>query len=264
MSDSGSSGGVDFNDDAYALKSSLRFDGESDDGDTVYSAVLEAFSQEFSERFFMFDESTLTSAYQPFENDAESISLSSTLEHYFSYEQVLSIRSYFDYYDRNLGEVSDIQTSIANIQAEYEHTLLDRNTLNWAIEYSYIHEALEDSFTFDFNAAESIRHLFSVGLENTLEVVENQFYLIPSCKVEFHNQTYTELLGSFKAKWLPSNRQTYWASIARAIRTPSLAERWMTSSLPDANGQADLVVVEPNDDLQSEQSLSYEFGVVCC
>ena len=197
---------------------------------------------------------------QDLENDSIGGSVSGTLDHYISYDQVLRLHSYFEYYDRNLGKLSEIETRVANFQIEYEHQPFEGHLVNWALEHCFIHENLEDSFTFDFDPLTSERHLLTLGFEDQIEISERSFFLIPAGKVELHNQTDNEYLGSLKAKWLPTERHTFWASVAGAARTPSLAEREMTANLPNVSPQSALFVVEGNKDLSSEKSISYEFG----
>lgn len=258
--DSDSRNGVSYNDDSFSLKSSVRIDSESEDGDTVYSLTFEAFSQEFNEDFLLFDDSANTSDFEPFENDSLGVNVVGSLDHYISFDQVIRFRTYLEYYDRNFGPISQIETSVASFQIKYEHEPFENHQINWSMEYRYIDEALEDSFTFEFEEADYERHLLSLGVEDKIELIEDRFYLIPAGKVELHNQTDTEYLGSLKAKWLPSDRKTFWGSIARAVRAPSLAEREMLASLPSDSSPTGLVFVQQNDDLESEEAVSYELG----
>lgn len=258
IDDSGTTDGLDFNDDGHSLKGTLRFDSESEDGDTVYSLSFEAMSQEFNEKFYRFDENTFTSSFVPFENDSTGASIVANLDRYISYDQVLRFRSYFEYYDRNLGPISQIDTQVANFQVKYEHQPFERHNVHWSAEYRYIHEDLEDDFTFDFTDSSYDRHLLSLGIEDNIELKQDKLFLIAAGKIELHNQTDTEYLGSAALKWLPSDRQTFWAKVGRAVRAPSLAEREMVASLPSE--LTPLVVVQPNDDLNSEESISYELG----
>ena len=206
----------------------------------------------------MFNDTTLTTENVPFENDSTGASIVGNLDRYISYDQVLRFRSYFEYYDRNLGPISQIDTHVANVQVKYEHQPFERHNLSWSAEYRYIHEELEDSFTFDFNESAYNRHLFSLGVEDHIELKKDELFLITAGKAEFHNETDTEYLGSVKLKWLPSDRKTFWTKIGRAARTPSLAEREMTASLPGS--LMPLIIVQPNADLNSEESVSTELG----
>ncbi|MGF1452681.1 MAG: TonB-dependent receptor plug domain-containing protein [Opitutales bacterium] len=252
---------VTFEDEIEDLRGSFRFDGESDDLDTLYSISLDAYRQNYEERFRRFDPdnpAVLDDAL--LNNENYGVALTGTWERYLSHNEKLFFRSYFQHDDRTLGELAEISAIVGDFQGEFSHEPIDGHNFLWTAEYRIINESIDDSTTFDFDASNYTRHLVAVSLQDDIELLPDQLFVTTTAKLEYHNLTGPEFLGSLRLRYLPSQRQTFWSSVSRAVRTPSLAETNHLARLPDDLTGLQAVYVQPDDELNSPESLSFQAG----
>lgn len=258
------------NDEWDALRTSFRIDTESADRDSTLSLNAEAFAQVFDETFILLESGDAQVRREAVENYGRGLSLVVDGARYLSHDQRVGVKAYYEFYDRQLGRVSQIDTHVADLQ--YEHTLevARSHELLWTAEYRMIHESFEDSFYFDFPSGSDQRHLLSVSLQDAWTAVPERLVVTPTAKLEYHDFSALEFMGSIRAAWTPHHDFTLWGSIARAIRTPIRGETDSTARLPldpvsqgpGQPGQAAFALeIAPNPDLKPEESLAWQTGV---
>ena len=106
--------------------------------------------------------------------------------------------------------------------------------------------------------------LFSAFAEDTLALAE-RLQLTVGVKVEHNEFTGVEWQPSARMRWTPTKGSTLWASVARAVRTPSIIEdsARLTSYIePRAftNGLPLFVNSAGNPNLNAERLIAYELG----
>lgn len=106
--------------------------------------------------------------------------------------------------------------------------------------------------------------LFSAFAEDTLALAE-RLQLTVGVKVEHNEFTGLEWQPSARMRWTPTKGSTVWASVARAVRTPSIIEdsARVTSYIgPRAftNGLPLFVNSNGNPNLNAERLIAYELG----
>lgn len=110
--------------------------------------------------------------------------------------------------------------------------------------------------------------LVSGFVHDEIRLVPERFKLILGTKVEHNNLTGVEWQPNLRALWTPSEHQTVWAAVARAVRTPSRAERDVEVNLAvlpplSASNPSPLPVlvhVLPSENLDAERVVSSELG----
>jgi len=110
--------------------------------------------------------------------------------------------------------------------------------------------------------------LWSAFVHDEITLVPETWKLMAGTKLEHNSFTGLELQPNLRALWTPDPRQTVWAAVSRAVRTPSRAERDATVNLAvapplSAGNPGPLPVlthVLPNANLQSESVVSTELG----
>ncbi len=106
--------------------------------------------------------------------------------------------------------------------------------------------------------------LFSAFAEDTLALAE-RLQLTVGVKVEHNEFTGVEWQPSARMRWTPTKGSTLWASVARAVRTPSIIEdsaRLTSYIQPRAftNGLPLFVNSAGNPNLNAERLIAYELG----
>jgi iron complex outermembrane receptor protein len=119
------------------------------------------------------------------------------------------------------------------------------------------------AFASFLDPASSHSQLFNVFLQDEIRLPSPALYLTVGAKVESQTGIGVELQPTARVAWLPTARQTLWAAVSRAARTPSRLERnvhYDFAAFPDADGQLTVLGVRGNADLQTEHTFATEVG----
>jgi iron complex outermembrane receptor protein len=103
-------------------------------------------------------------------------------------------------------------------------------------------------------------NLPSAFVQDQLTLVEDLWYFTAGCKFEDNEFTGFEYQPTARLLWTPSEEQSVWAAVSRAVRTPNFGEHHSRSTLIPALGGNVLPVVLPSPSLDSESMLAYELG----
>jgi iron complex outermembrane receptor protein len=106
--------------------------------------------------------------------------------------------------------------------------------------------------------------LFSAFAEDTLALAE-RLQVTVGVKVEHNEFTGVEWQPSARMRWSPARGNTLWASVARAVRTPSIIEdsARLSSYIPPrafTGGLPLFVTSHGNPNLDAERLIAYELG----
>lgn len=102
--------------------------------------------------------------------------------------------------------------------------------------------------------------LYSCFLQDEIALVEDRWYLTLGSKFEHNDFTGFEYQPSARLLFLPTERQSVWAAVSRAVRTPSRVELHMQANmLSDPVGPVFLSGF-PNPNLNAEDVLAVELG----
>ena len=192
-----------------------------------------------------------------------------------SEESDLKVQAYFDHYERDHpfgaaalemgpgfldttrspGETRD--TWDIDLQHRFRKT--DRHDVVWGAGYRYTEDQYSPNGTgLSLNPARSGDQLFNVFVQDDITLIQDRVRLTLGSKFERNDYTGLEIQPGARLLWTPTERQSIWASVARAVRTPARFER---------DAQANLTALPPvllrlysNPGLVSEKLLAYEMG----
>ena len=107
--------------------------------------------------------------------------------------------------------------------------------------------------------------IFNTFVQDQIRIVPERLLFTLGTKLEHNDYTGFEVEPGARLAWTPTDRQTIWASVARAVRTPSEFEqdsRLELTMLPPAPPAtpATLLVLAGDGRLQSETLVAYEIG----
>jgi len=182
-----------------------------------------------------------------------------------------SLQAYWDRFERkgDKGFV-DLQADTIDLDFQHQRPLSKGNKLVYGAGYRDIRAFLGPSnedrgFAVSFPPPHRHSQLFSVFLQDELTLVEDRFSLTLGSKLEHNSFTGFEFQPTGRLIWTPTKRQTFWAAISRAVRTPNLSEDGIGSrqlpSFPIGLGGAPLFPqLRGSPDFKSEGLLAYELG----
>ncbi len=183
-----------------------------------------------------------------------------------------TIKNYIDRFLREDGYFNQRRTTV-DLRINNQRELNAQHEVVWGVEYRYSKDHLitsnEEAFTITPTSA--AEELFSIYLQDEWRIKPDLFNLIPGLKIEHNDYTGYEIQPSLKAIWTPSAAQSIWASISRAVRTPSRTENGLSAiintpdqTIPTAAGPVTVPTyasLQRSTEDHSEKVIAYELGM---
>jgi iron complex outermembrane receptor protein len=178
----------------------------------------------------------------------------------------LTLQAYYDRSERDLpsilGETRD------TFDLDFQHALTsDRHKLVWGLGVRRTRDRFDGSDFISLLPEERTDDLYSGFLQDEIALVPERVWLTVGTKVEENDYTGLEVQPSVRALWTPRPRQSLWAAVSRAVRTPSRAEadvRLVGDVLPPGalfpGAPPAIALFLGSADFGSEELLAYEAG----
>lgn len=196
------------------------------------------------------------------ELDAQGGNIKGNWEKQFGLSSLKS-QVYFDYVNRD--EVYGEQTyRTTDLDIQYDHELGTRHSISFGAGYRNIDAEIRETFIIT-DLPEGSYDLFSAFVQDSIELVKDRFWLTLGTKWEHNDFTGHEWQPSGRVLWKPKDNHSLWASISRAVRTPSFVERQsevilgFNPSIPSPPF-SQFVTVSGSDEFDSEEVIAYEAG----
>ncbi len=188
-------------------------------------------------------------------------------QHTLAEDNQASLQMYYDHFKRD-----DLryQESRDTFDLDFQHrlTLGSRNEIVYGLGYRYSADRILGApATFYFNDASRGLNLESAFLQDTLEIVPDRLHLTLGSKLGHNDFTGVEIQPGPRLLWTPQERHALWASVARAVRTPSRVDDGLQAHLPYDNPVPPYIQTPPatiriggNPAFESESLIAYELG----
>lgn len=205
---------------------------------------------------------SLTFPYTTSQQDTHKFNGGNLLAKYtkqFSEKSTADLQIYYDYTNRQLQLFGQ---KIGTLDLDFQHSYIVNSVheLIWGLGYRNINFDLERSLYIDLAAAnlQNNKSLYSSFVQDKITLIPLELYLTLGSKFEKNDYTNFEIQPNVRLLWLPSEKQTVWASIARAVRTPSYFEAYV-HQLAQGTPFGYLGLIG-NQDFESEKLTAYEIG----
>jgi iron complex outermembrane recepter protein len=254
--------GQDGPDDWSGLQGGFRLDWEPTEGNK-FTLQGDAFSHRVRES------QSIPTLVPPFVQTGEAVNHDSGANvlgrwtHEMTEKSVLTLQAYYDYFSPEQIGV-EYRSDTVDIDAQHRFGIGDRNDIVWGVGYRHIGDHLEPSGYLAFDPASQQEDVFSAFVQDEVTLIPERLTATLGSKFEHNNFTGGEFQPSGRVLWTPTSIHTFWGSISRAVRTPSISELDERVNLavypsPAPNPPA-LVALLGNPNLKSEELLAYELG----
>jgi iron complex outermembrane recepter protein len=175
----------------------------------------------------------------------------------------LSIQAYADFNRRERLALNDERTTI-DLDTQYEFQTLGAHKVSAGFGYRNTRDAPENTALIRADRATIREERLSAFLQDRITLEPGQWVLTLGSKFEDHAYSGFDVQPSMRMQWFGGETQTAWASVSRALRSPSEIEREYNIVL--GVGQPvgfpfpislDLV---PNPEFDNEEVIAYEAG----
>jgi iron complex outermembrane recepter protein len=163
----------------------------------------------------------------------------------------LLLQLYYDKASRS-NFSSDERRTTVDIDLQYRFRPWQRHELTLGAGYRLYHNNFASSV--DGSTGSNDYRLANALLQDDITLFTDKLHLIVGSKLEHNDYTGIEVQPNVRMLWTPNQEQSFWASVARAVRTPSLQEAALTVQI----GQN--TVALGTTSFKSEDLLAYELG----
>jgi iron complex outermembrane receptor protein len=167
------------------------------------------------------------------------------------------------YYDRTYALAPHYQETRNTFDVDFIHhlTLGTRQNFIWGLGARFSpSEFVQTIPTLDFVPHDIANNVYSGFVQDEIAIVPNKFSLTVGSKLEHNNYTGFEFQPNIRGLWSITPRQTFWAAVTRAVRTPSrIEEDFHLIDFGIANPLV-YVGIDGNRQLSSERLIGYEAG----
>ena len=182
--------------------------------------------------------------------------------HNFSDTSQLTLQTYYDHAEQGDNSIM-VENDTYDFDLQHRFALGTRQDIVWGAGYRQVAEHASSDFYSSLTPANDHEQIASAFLQDDITAVENRLHLILGSKLEHNDSTGFEIQPSMRLAWTPTEKQTVWAAISRAVRTPTEGQQDIrdnrTVVQPPA-GPPVLASVFGNPNLKSEELTAYELG----
>jgi len=182
--------------------------------------------------------------------------------HDFSETSQLTLQMYYDHIRQEDAPLI-IRNETYDFDLQHRFALGERQDIVWGLGYRYLDEHVTTNFWVSLTPAVSHHEVFSAFVQDEITVVPERLHLTLGSKFEHNDFTGFEVQPSARLAWTPTEKQTIWAAVSRAVRTPSADDLYILQNrmaFQPSSGPPILISVFGNRDFKSEELLAYELG----
>ncbi len=173
------------------------------------------------------------------------------------------------YWDQYLRDERILRQFVTTFDIDFQHhfALDRRNDLVWGVGARFQRDDLSGAVARATPAAQR-SSLYSAFAQDEITLREDRLWLTLGSKFEYNDYTGLEVQPTARLFWALNERHKFWASVSRAVRTPSRVERsvsFLNVVLPPGEtfnpGPFPVgVLVEGSNDFVSEELMAWELG----
>ncbi len=247
-------------DDSRALRGGVRLDWDASERDLL-TFQTEYYRGEYGQDSRAVLPTPPFSFNYPHDNENFGLNLNGRWTRKISEESELTVQSYYDDFQHVDSGVIEQRTTF-NFEIQHNFPLGERQNLMWGAGFRYTRDHLTGSPSLTYTPERFQENLYNIFLQDEISLVPEKLKFTLGSKFEHNGYSGFEVQPSGRLAWTPTEKQTVWSSISRAVRTPA---RWDTHARLDLYGYSDpsgvnVVSLMGNPRAKSEELTAYEIG----
>jgi iron complex outermembrane recepter protein len=178
----------------------------------------------------------------------------------FSPDSELTTQFYVDrtYRQDIPGTLTD-QLNTYDIDVQHRFPIGERNSVLWGFGYRRMDSDVNNSTSFvGFIPSKRHMDLISAFVQDEFTIIPERLKLTIGTKIEHNDFSGFEVQPSARIAWTPDPRQTIWAAVSRAVRSPSRIDT--DYHIPTFPVPPTTPSVDGGPNFDSEKLMAYELG----
>lgn len=257
--------GTDAHDRWQSGSTGFRLDSQISDSDTL-TLQGDFFAGSYDETYSLYN--LITPGIARTEQaiaSSNGLNLLSHWQHKLSDTDSVSLQFYYDHYRRSMLELGETRDTV-DLDLHHLFRAGSRQEIIWGLEYRYTHDRLTNSPYIIFNTPDKGTSLVSAFVHDEISLIPDKLALILGTRLEHNDYSGFEVQPNARLLWTPTLQHSFWASISRAVRTPSRGDqdiqyRFRTlSPLETGTPFPGRMEINGNSSFKSETVIAYEVG----
>lgn len=175
----------------------------------------------------------------------------------FDKDSSLMLQAYYDRTHRLIPDVFEEHRNTFDLEVQQRFVLGEHDVLVGG-NYRLSHDDIGNlGPTLAFIPDERTVHLVSGYAQDEWHIIPDRFSLTIGSKLEYNSFSGFEYQPSGRFTWTPTQEQTIWGAVSRAVRTPARIDQDFVAPNPSTHGPPLLIA---NSDFESEELIAYELG----
>ena len=169
------------------------------------------------------------------------------------------------YYDRLQRDDIQLGYELDTFDLDFQHrfALDGRQEIIWGANARFMSDDIRNSPFGTFDPRSRNDYLVSGFIQDDLEIIPERLHLIVGTKLETNSYSGFEYQPGVRLLWTPGERNSVWAAVSRAVRTPSRWEedsRILFGTMPTPAGPPAQLETVGDTGFRSEEMWAYELG----
>jgi len=188
-------------------------------------------------------------------------------KHRFSDTSDMALQLYYDRDHRESRVMQEMVVDTYDVDFQHRFQMGSRHRILWGLGHRFIHDSFVNSIGISYIPDNNLNYISNAFIQDKIELVPNELYFTLGSKFSINNFTGLEIQPSARIGWTPNDRHTVWASVSRAVRTPSRSGdsgRFNAAVTPVPSppfpGPGAVVVIQGQKDFESENVIATELG----
>ena len=130
------------------------------------------------------------------------------------------------YYDRSERENDLLEENrdTLDLELQGQFSMGSRHEVTWGLGYRYTQDDIEGSFSVNFDPDSQEENLFNLFIQDDILLIRDLVSAVIGVKLEHNDYSDFEVQPSLRFSWTPNEKNTLWAAVSRAVRTPSRSD----------------------------------------
>lgn len=174
------------------------------------------------------------------------------------------------YYDRVQNQLAPQTKHADSFDVELQHRfpLFNTHDITWGLNYRLFHTHAINTFITSFFPQTRSNYFVSGYVRDEIELLPEQLKFSLGVRLGYNNLSGIEVQPNARLMWTPNSRNSIWASVSRAVRTPARGEQDVLINMGISPPQPDLTgsqlpimqAVLGSNHFNAEELLAYELG----
>ena len=174
--------------------------------------------------------------------------------HTLSEKSNIQLQLYYDHTWRDFRNGFSEKLKTYDFEGQQRLRLGQRHEIIYGLGFRFMDHEVNNIGLFAFLPAKKELYLYNAFLQDEIALANERLHLTLGIKIEHNTYTNFQYQPNARLNWTPTEKQTVWTAVSRAVRNPSRLDRefflYLAPQVPYIAG----------GDFQSEEVVAYELG----